>query len=277
MGAALIIKMEPVQYRAARPVIGVPTQTLQAIDGIPEGLPHSWVMNHRYFLALTSVGAVPWMVPLLDNDADTLRAIYDHLDGVFIAGGVDVDPSSYGEERHALCGSTDLPRDIVELTFARWAMEEGKPFFGLCRGMQVMNVARNGTLYQDCSELYPGAIKHDYFPTAGFARDYLAHEITVVPDSLLHAAFGAERVMVNSMHHQGVKALGDGLIPTAYSPDGLIEAIEAEGEPFAIGVQWHPEMLIERDPGTHRLYTAFVKAARQWRESRRLEPAMSAS
>lgn len=251
-----------------RPIIGVPTQTLQAIEGIPEGLPHSWVMNHRYFLALTSVGAVPWMVPLLDSDPDTLRAIYDNLDGVFIAGGVDVDPASYGEDRHASCGVTDPPRDTVELAFTRWALEEGKPFLGVCRGMQVMNVVQGGTLYQDCTEEYSGSIKHDYFPNAGFERDYLAHAITVEPDSHLRAAFGEERAMVNSMHHQGVKALGTGLVATAYSPDGLIEALETAGGGFAVGVQWHPEMLIDRDPGTHRLFSDFIDAALQWRQRR---------
>ena len=97
-----------------RPVIGIPTQNLQSIDRIPEDLPASWVMNQRYFLACTSVGAVPWMVPLLDEDPETLRAIYERLDGIFLAGGVDMDPASYGEERHELCGRTDLPRDAVD-------------------------------------------------------------------------------------------------------------------------------------------------------------------
>lgn len=253
---------------ARRPIIGVPTQTLQAIDGIPEGLPHSWVMNHRYFLALTSVGAVPWMVPLLADDAGTLRAIYDNLDGVFIAGGVDVDPSSYGEERHTSCGRTDLPRDIVEMMFTQWALDEGKPLLGVCRGMQVMNVVRGGTLYQDCTEQYAGSIKHDYFPNAGYARDFLAHDISVDPGSRLHASFGASSVLVNSMHHQGIKALGDGLFPSAYSSDGLIEAIETGNGAFAVGVQWHPEMLIDSDAGTRSLFSAFVEAAGERNESR---------
>jgi putative glutamine amidotransferase len=253
-----------------RPIIGVPTQTLQAIEGIPEGLPHSWVMNHRYFLALTSVGAVPWMVPLLDRDPGTLRAIYENLDGVFIAGGVDVDPTSYGEERHGLCGVTDLPRDAVELAFTRWALEDGKPFLGVCRGMQILNVARGGTLFQDCTDQYPGSIKHDYFPNTGYARDYLAHEITVEPASHLHDAFRAERALVNSMHHQGIKVLGSDLVATAFASDGLIEAIETPNGAFGVGVQWHPEMLIDTDPGTRRLFSAFIDASLRWRESRRL-------
>lgn len=243
----------------------MPTQTLQAIEGIPEGLPISWVMNHRYFRALAAVGAVPWMVPLLDDDAATLRAIYERLDGVFVAGGVDVDPASYGAERHALCGVTDLPRDAVEIAFTRWALDEGKPFLGVCRGMQVLNVACRGTLYQDCTDEYPDAIKHDYFPTAGYARDYLAHEVTIASGTRLRAAFGAEKVLVNSMHHQGVRDLGEGLLASAFSPDGLIEGIESPNGTFAVGVQWHPEVLFERDAGTRRLFEAFIEAATAWR------------
>jgi len=247
-----------------RPVIGVPTQTLQAIDGIPEGLPHSWVMNHRYFLALTSVGAIPWMVPLLDSDTETLRGIYERLDGVFIAGGVDVDPGSYRAERHPLCGRTDLPRDRVEMLFVRWAMEEGKPVLGVCRGMQVINVVAGGTLYQDCTDEYANAIKHDYFPTAGHARDYLAHDVRIAPGTRLHRAFGADVAQVNSMHHQAIRDLGAGLVASAFSPDGLIEALEAEGDRFVVGVQWHPEMLIDKDAATRRLFSAFIEASREY-------------
>jgi putative glutamine amidotransferase len=205
------------------------------------------------------------MVPLLDDDEDTLRGIYEHLDGVFIAGGVDVDPASYGEDRHALCGRTDLPRDRVELLFTRWALVDEKPLLGVCRGMQVLNVVRGGSLYQDCADEYAGAIKHDYFPHEGHARDYLAHEIEVVPGSRLHDAFGAGTAHVNSMHHQGIRRVGEGLVASALSPDGLIEALEAPAHPFAVGVQWHPEMLIERDSGTRRLFEAFADAALAWR------------
>ncbi|HEX8392697.1 MAG TPA: gamma-glutamyl-gamma-aminobutyrate hydrolase family protein [Longimicrobium sp.] len=250
-----------------RPVIGIPTQTLQSIDRIPEDLPASWVMNQRYFLACTSVGAIPWMVPLLENDPETLRGIYDHLDGVFIAGGVDVDPASYGAERHALCGRTDLARDYVELMFARWALEDGKPVMGVCRGQQVINVAAGGTLVQDCAELFPGAIKHDYFPGAGWARDYLAHEIRIAPGSRLQAALG-DTAMVNSMHHQAIDRLGEGLIASAWAPDGLVEALEGtrEGQ-FLVGVQWHPEMLIDTDAGTRKLFEDFIEAANQFHDA----------
>jgi putative glutamine amidotransferase len=255
-----------------RPLIGVPTQTLQVIDGVPEGLPRSWVMNHRYFTALALAGAAPVMVPLLE-ESPALRALYERLDGVFLAGGVDLDPASYGHERHTLCGSTDADRDRVELLLTRWALEEGKPVLGVCRGMQVINVARGGSLYQDCGEQFDGSIKHDYFPNAGYARDYLAHPVRVVEGTRLGRVLGAGEVPVNSMHHQGVRDLGQGLAASAYSADGLVEALEAPGDGFAVGVQWHPEMLVESDPGTRRLFDAFVAEARAFRAGAALQGA----
>lgn len=259
----------------SRPIIGVPTQTLQAIDGIPEDLPHSWVMNHRYLTALASTGAAPIMVPLLTGDIDTLRGIYDVLDGVFIAGGVDVDPSSYNQARGPSCGRTDLDRDVVEIRLAQWARADDKPLLGVCRGLQIMNVAAGGSLVQDCAEELPGSIKHDYFPNAGHARDYLAHSVQVDPGTRLHDIFDADEVLVNSMHHQGLDRVADGLTVSATAPDGLIEALEDTEHPFAIGVQWHPEMLVDTDPGTRRLFEAFIAAAAAFAGSRgayRAEP-----
>jgi putative glutamine amidotransferase len=256
-----------------RPIVGIPAQSLQAIDNIPEGLPASWVMNQRYYEACAMAGAAPFMVPLLEDDAETLRALYEALDGIFLAGGVDVDPVSYGVERDELCGRTDLARDRVEVAFAKWALQDGKPILGVCRGMQVVNVATGGTLLQDCAAHWQGAIKHDYFPGQGYARDYLAHEITVARGSRVHHAFGAQSVPVNSMHHQGIDRLGDDLRATAWGPDGLIEAIEAQNEDhFLVAVQWHPEVLIDADPGTQRLFADFVEACRAYRQRTALQP-----
>jgi putative glutamine amidotransferase len=249
------------------PFIGVPGQTLQAIDGIPAELPTSWVMNHRYFTALASVGAAPVMVPLIEHDEAALRAIYDGLDGVFLAGGVDIDPDTYHEPREALCGRTDLARDNVEVKFAQWARADGKPLLGVCRGLQIMNVAAGGSLYQDCTDAYEGAQKHDYFPTAGHERDYLAHPVQLAAGTKLRALFGADEVRVNSMHHQGLKHIPAGLVHSATAPDGLVEALEAPEHAFYLGVQWHPEMLVDRDAGTNRLFRAFVAAAAAYHET----------
>lgn len=249
-----------------RPLVGVPTQTLQAIDDIPGGLPHSWVMSRRYFTSLALADVVPMMVPLLADDEATLRAMYDRFDGVFLAGGVDIEPELFGETRHELCGRIDPARDTVELQFTRWALADQKPVLGVCRGLQVINVALGGTLWQDCS-LYPRSIKHDYFPTQGYHRDYLAHDVTIPSGSRLHRAFRRDSLEVNSMHHQGIKALGQGLRATAIAPDGLVEAIELEGEDYVVGVQWHPEALIDGCSGTMTVFQEFADACLAWRRS----------
>jgi len=247
-----------------RPSIGIPTQTLQAIDGIPEALPHSWVMNARYFHAATAAGGVPWMVPLLDQDEATLRLIYQRLDGLLLAGGVDLDPGSFGEAAHPRLGRTDPTRDQVELALTRWAIAEGKPVLGLCRGLQVINVALGGSLHQDLAAERPEAIKHDYLPNAGWPRDYLAHEVALARGTRLQAVWAGPRVAVNSMHHQGIKQLAKGLVPSALAPDGLVEGIELPGDGFVVGVQWHPEVFESSDPRTRRLFQQFVDAARRF-------------
>lgn len=244
-----------------RPIIGIPTQTLHAIDGIPEGLPASWVMNQRYYHAAIWGGGVPVMIPLIDDDLETLRCIYDRLDGVLLAGGVDVNPANFGEDRHPRLGRIDPARDTVELQLAQWALDDGKPLLGLCRGLQVINVALGGSLHQDLEAQFPNSIKHDYFPTAGFDRDHLAHEVEINSGSRLAAVFDAHRVQVNSMHHQGIRDLGHDLLATAHAPDGLIEGIELGPAQFVVGVQWHPEVLDGKDPRTVKLFQDFATAA----------------
>jgi putative glutamine amidotransferase len=251
-----------------RPIIGVTTQTL---DAIPDQLPLCWVMSQRYVRVLTASGAVPWVIPLLQNDVDTLRTIYEQLDGVFLPGGVDMDPRTYKEERHEFCGRTDEPRDWAELQLTRWAMEEGKPLLAVCRGVQVMNVALGGSLYQDLGAQVPGILKHDYFPIGGrYSRDTLVHDVRIADGSRLAEVLGTREAMVNSMHHQGLKTLATGLIPTAFAPDGLIEAVEVPNGPFMIGVQWHPEDLVDTVPCMRNLFDAFIEASLEFRSARTL-------
>ena len=250
-----------------RPVIGLTTQTLHSIDGIPPALPASWVMNQRYFLAATMVGAVPWMIPLLDDDLGTLREIYERLDGILIPGGVDINPAEYGEAVRPECGNLDPARDRVELQLTRWAMEDGKPVLGLCRGLQVINVATGGSLWQDLATQGTSFQKHDYFPTAGFERDHLAHDVEVVASTKLKRYLESSRVPVNSMHHQGIKQLGSGLVASAIAPDGLIEAVEGADDAFLIGVQWHPEVFEMADPHVRHLFGGFITASCDWRDA----------
>lgn len=247
--------------RPDSPVIGITTQTLHAIQGIPDGLPESWVMNQRYFRPVMELGGIPWMIPLIPDHLDTLRGIYDRLDGLLIPGGVDLCPSQYGEEVLPVCGRLDPARDAVELQLTRWAIADKKPVLGLCRGEQVINVALGGSLYQDVGTQVAGAQMHEYYPTKGFARTHLAHPVEVTAGTRLRDLLEEDSVPVNSMHHQAVKRLGDGLVASAFAPDGVIEAIEGTGDGFLVGVQWHPEMFEAHEPSTRHLFREFVNAA----------------
>lgn len=226
-------------------------------------------MSQRYILTLTAAGALPWLIPLVPDDPDTLRGIYDELDGVFLPGGADIDPANYGEPRHPKCDRSDPARDRVELALTKWAMRDGKPVLGVCRGLQLINLAAGGTLWQDLESERPESIKHDYFPFRdGHARDHLAHTITVREGTQLAEIVGAGERRVNSMHHQGIRDLAQGFVVSATAPDGLIEGIERPGEQFLLAVQWHPEVLAEKDSLTLRLFEAFIAAARAYRPER---------
>ncbi|HEV7839572.1 MAG TPA: gamma-glutamyl-gamma-aminobutyrate hydrolase family protein [Gemmatimonadaceae bacterium] len=251
---------------AVRPVIGVTTQTLEEI---PDELPRCWIMSQRYVRTLTQSGAVPWIVPLMD-DPETLRAIYDRVDGIFLPGGVDIDPLSYHESRTSVCGRVDTDRDRTEIMLADWAMKDRKPILAVCRGAQLLSVAAGGTLYQDLDTEYPGAIKHDYFPKKGVStRQDLVHSVDVVANTRLSRVLGTNTVLVNSMHHQGIKRLAPTLIANAFAPDGLIEGVESVADNFVLGVQWHPEDLADSEPKMRRLFDAFIEAAAGWRAGSR--------
>ncbi len=250
---------------SGRPVIGVTTQTLQSIDGIPSGLPQSDVMNQRYYIAVALAGGSPVLIPLLDDEPEALEGAYQACDGILIPGGVDMDPSTFDESPHDKLGRTDPARDRVELQLTHWAVRDRKPLLGLCRGLQVINVALGGSLYQDLEAQCPAAIKHDYFPTHGFERSYLAHDVELTRGSRLRSLMELDRIRVNSMHHQGIKALAPALTASAVAPDGLIEAVESSDDHFLIGVQWHPEVFEMTDPHTRHVFHAFIEAAGEYR------------
>lgn len=243
-----------------RPLIGVPTgrEKSQRFYGLP-----LYIMNQTYVRVLEQLGALPVMIPLQMTEA-TLRGIYARLDGLFLPGGEDVDPSSYGAERHAQLGPTDKERDRTELLLTTWALNDGMPILGVCRGIQVINVVCGGTLYQDLHSQRPDLAKHDYFPP-NFERYRIVHRIEVERDSLLVDALGSVHE-VNSMHHQGLDQLGNQLRAVATAEDGLIEAVEMPERPYVLGVQWHPEELAKTDLHSSALFDGFIRAAAQaWR------------
>jgi putative glutamine amidotransferase len=213
--------------------------------------------NQTYIQALLRAGAVPMLLPQL-NDRNLLRAMYERVDGLLLPGGEDIDPAHYGEPLHERCGPLTPSRDEMELALARWAVDEGKPLLAICRGIQVLNVALGGGLYQDIEAQAPSALSHAWYPD--YPRDRLSHQVTVTHQSGLAGIVGARSLPVNSLHHQAIKDLAPGLTVTACAPDQIVEAVEVDGHPFALGVQWHPEELAPSDAGAQGLFDALVSA-----------------
>lgn len=221
---------------------------------------HFWQLRGYYTNAVEWAGGAPVMIPL-GLHVDTLRSIYDSLDGLLISGGGDIDPATYGEERSPYVSRVDSARDEVEITLIRWAIAEQKPLLAICRGHQALNVALGGTLYQDIGLSLNSNVPHSHSSENWF--EILVHDVTVTEGSQLHAALRPpeKQVTVNSLHHQAVKQLGDTLEISARSADGLIEGIEVPGHRFAVGVQWHPEALVHKEPTMLNLFKSLVTHA----------------
>ncbi len=192
-----------------------------------------------------------------DLDDESLYAHFCAVDGLILSGGGDVDPSLYGETPMPKVSGVDAQRDRTEIMLARWALAERKPLFGICRGLQLLNVACGGALYQDVSE-HDGALHHAYYPD--FPHDFLAHSIAIAPESRLAALLGETRAQVNSLHHQACRAVAPTLHVTALAPDGIVEAVEIPDHPFALAVQWHPEALPDAAE-SKALFSALVAAS----------------
>ncbi len=237
------------------PLIGVTCMTIETESHSPR-----LGMSRSYVNALLRVGAAPVLIPHMADKA-ALRSAYEQLDGLLLPGGGDVDPVHYGESRHAKCNEPSAERDNTELALARWAMEGGMPLLAICRGIQVLNVALGGSLFQDIQAQVPGAERHAWYPN--YPRDRLSHTVSLTPEARLAHIAGESTLPVNSLHHQSVKDIAPGLVVTGHSPDGIIEAVEAPEHPFAIGVQWHPEELAGSDRRAQRLFEAFVEASMQ--------------
>lgn len=211
-----------------------------------------------YSKSVEMAGGLPVMVmPTLP--VESLRAIYERLDGVLMAGGGDIDPAAYGMSEDSLVSEVDTARDSAEFQMTRWAVEDNKPLLGICRGCQVANVALGGTLYRDIKAEYPGydGIRHDNW--GKFPRNHRAHTVSVKSDSHLAAALGVPTVPVNSLHHQALRDVAPSLVVTASAPDGVIEAVELPDKRFFVAVQWHPEELTKESEQMRCLFESFVR------------------
>ena len=214
-------------------------------------------ITEAYVRAVSVSGAIPVMVPL-GLPEETLDVLLERLDGILFTGGGDVHPERYGSQAHPLVDDVDTDRDRVEIHLLSRTLERGLPFLGICRGLQVINVALGGTLFEDIFDQRPNSLKHQYYPN--WPRNYLAHDIQVDQNSQLHRMLGSPKIAVNSLHHQGIRDLAGPLKATAFAPDGVIEAFELSDHPFGMAVQWHPEWLQEHPP-MQSIFRAFVRAA----------------
>lgn len=233
----------------SKPLIGVTVSEIRAKEDaqrVPHGEPTQTEMTLglAYMRAVELAGGLPVALPpLATGNVDRLL---DHLSGLLLTGGPDVDPSCYGAEPHAELGPTDSAVDVFEIALCRRADRRGLPILGICRGAQVLNVARQGTLHQHLPDLLSGvdaqtrAVEHRQLEPG----DRTTHEVRVAPDSGLAQTTGGGPVNVNSFHHQAIDRLGLDLRAVAWAKDGVIEAIEDDRRGFLLGVQWHAETLV---------------------------------
>src|SRR4051794_7226982 len=248
-----------------RPLIGITTSEVRPLTHaheapVDEPFRAEMALGITYTNALEAAGAAPAVLPPLGEDA--VGDLVDGLAAVCLSGGPDVDPAEYDADRDPKLGPTWRRLDRFELAVARAADERRMPILGICRGCQVLDVARGGTLIQHLGDEAGDSRLHHRQRDRG---ERATHPVEIAPDSRLAQAIGVTEVEVNSFHHQAVRTLGRGLRAVGHAPDGVIEAIEDPDRPFHIGVQWHAEFDTERATGIALLRTlveAAVTAAR---------------
>ena len=216
----------------------------------------SYWMLPGYAEGLMEAGVLPVILPLTDR-RELLEQASEQCDGFLFTGGQDVAPERYGETPLSCCGERCPQRDSMESTLLALALERDKPVLGICRGLQFLNAALGGTLYQDLPQQHPSGVIHRQAPP----YDLPSHQVELEPGSPLRALLGKDRLAVNSCHHQGIHILAPALKAMARAEDGLVEAVWAPEHRWVWAVQWHPEFSFHRDGDSVRLFQAFAQAA----------------
>ena len=212
-----------------------------------------------YIKAVLKAGGTPVVLPNLTDEED-IKKLAGTIDGLLVTGGGDIDPTLFNEEPHLGLGEITPDRDTFELSIIPKMIEANKPVLGICRGIQILAIAVGGDMYQDVYSQIEDRPLLQHQQKA--PRWHASHFVTIEDQSLLHRIMGTDRFKVNSFHHQTVRNPGNGFRISATSSDGLVEAIESIEHPFAVGVQWHPECLIENnDAYSMKLFSAFISEA----------------
>jgi putative glutamine amidotransferase len=238
-----------------RPRIGITSWHRDDKDGLER-----WeAIRTTYTGAVLAARGLPVILPILDGEPDLVADCLAAVDGLLFSGGEDVAPAYYGEARDERCRAVDPERDGFEMALARAALAHRLPVLGICRGLQLLNVAAGGSLYQDLA-CRPGTLPHHDAP--GARRGEPIHRVTVRPGTRLAALMGVAEAVVTSTHHQFVKGLAPGLSVCAESlEDGIVEAVEDPSRPFLLAVQWHPERMVRDHPPQLALFRGLVEAA----------------
>src|SRR5215475_5587554 len=236
------------------PLIGVSTSITVGTS------PERAYVNSTYLNAIQQAGGVP--VPLPPQlSSRSWKRLAAGLDGLLLTGGGDIDPALFGETPHSTVSDVAPIRDTFEANAARWALEHRLPLLCICRGIQVLNVALGGSLYQDVGTDPGTQVPHSQKEP----RDQPTHKVKVAPGSRLAETLGRDELEVNSMHHQAIRRLGRGLVAVAWAPDQVVEGAELDDPTrFVLGVQWHPEELVGHSEPARRLFAALVAAARRF-------------
>ena len=227
-------------------------------------------LSRYYSEAVAAAGGVPVQLPLIPR-SDYLNVVLENLDGVLLPGSdSDVDPLRYGQEPHTRLGSVHPLRDETDALILAEVEHRGTPLLAICYGMQILNVVRGGTLIQDLPSQMPEAISHQQ----GAPRDRRSHRVRLLEGSLLSQLAQGESALVNSHHHQAIQTVGRELVATAWTADGLVEALEdPRGDRFLLAVQWHPEIAWEEDDFSQALFKRFMRAARDYARAQQVRAA----
>lgn len=222
-----------------------------------------YTLAQNYVNCVLASGGLPFLLPYLP-EGECSNLLLELLDGLVLSGGGDVDPCYFNQEPFPGCGEITPERDAFEIKLVQMALARDLPILGICRGMQVLNIAAGGDIYQDINSQLTAVFKH--FQQAPAA--YPTHSIEILPGTRLAAIAGAGRKRVNSFHHQAVNRVAPGFVVAAVAGDGVIEALEAPQKTFVLGVQWHVESMYPHDRGAVALWQSFIAAAQMVRQGK---------
>jgi putative glutamine amidotransferase len=239
------------------PIIGISATLLTIESGSFMGRERA-VVGQDYIEAIRLAGGIPIVLPIVEGK-ELMQQQMQLVDALLLSGGYDVHPLFYQEEPARGLEAFRIDRDLYEIQLLQIAKASHKPILGICRGLQLLNVAFGGTLYQDIGLALPSALQH----SQKAKPEEATHSVIVVPKTKLHHIMEEEVILANSFHHQAIKDLAPGLVANAYTKDGLIEGIEGKEDLFILAVQWHPELMLSKHPKMFKLFQAFIEVARQ--------------